>query len=94
MSAASTTDVGSLTAAVEWAVSCWRADVAPNLPSTTMEWVTATFFLVGVVSIATAVLPWLASLFFFRQSLKKRYNASWALVTGERGRARAQMDDC
>jgi hypothetical protein len=59
-----------------------------------MEWVTATFFLVGVVSIATAVLPWLASLFFFRQSLKKRYNASWALVTGERGRARAQMGDC
>ena len=52
----------------------------PVLPS---SWLICLFLLIGVVGMVTLFLPFFVSFLYFRQDLKKRYNASWALVTGK-----------
>jgi hypothetical protein len=65
----------------EWALSLVELARA-NLPATPTDWVAFVFMVVGALSIATGLLPYLRSFLFFRQSLRKRYGATWALVTG------------
>jgi hypothetical protein len=36
----------------------------------------------GIATLVTALIPLFFSAFHFHQDLKKRYNATWALVTG------------
>lgn len=52
-------------------------------PSTFEGWAYLLLVLVGALTLATAVLPCIVSTICHRrQSLKKKYNATWALVTG------------
>lgn len=54
-----------------------------NPPPTPVSWSVWFFGIVGFLGLATTFFPFFISFGFFQQNLKKRYNASWALVTGK-----------
>ncbi len=59
----------------------WVLFVA-SLPTTPEGWALLITSTVGAVSLLTYFIPFFLSLFHFKQDLKKRYNATWALITG------------